>query len=97
MPPIVIRKVTQGEVRFDCCPTGVSVEFKENFNLPVSHQEYLQGLFQSNGLTCRPGPSIEHTPFFRLCVLRESGQLTVEEVLDILWNDAEIDVSKLAR
>jgi hypothetical protein len=38
---VVIRQLMEGHLRFQCNPNGVTIQFKENVNIPVSPQECL--------------------------------------------------------
>lgn len=91
---ITVRRVEQGNRQGGCNPSGVQVQFKESLSSQGNpNLEYLRTLLEGKGYEVTEGARVKNTPFLRICVVKGTGQIQRKEVLAVLREDPEIDLS----
>ena len=95
---ITIHKVQPGETRVGCHPGGVQIFYKESTTIGGDpNLLYLRTLIENHGFEATEGDSVQDTPLKYLCVARLSGSVSKEEILALLAQDQEIDLSNVNR
>ena len=92
---ITVRRIERGNEQGGCNPRGgVQVQFKESLSSEGNpNREYLRTLLEGKGYEVTEGARVKNTPFLRLCVVKGKGQILRAEVLAVLREDPEIDLS----
>jgi hypothetical protein len=87
-----IHKIEQGQGSAGCHPRGVQIFYKESTTIGGDpNQHYLRTLLERHGFEVTSGVPVKGTPIQVLCVTREKGQITNEDVEPILRADPEIE------
>jgi hypothetical protein len=94
--PITILKVEQGQGQYGCQPGGVQILFKESTTVQGSpNREYLRTFLEEQGFQVKEGDPVPDVPFLRLCVTKEKGQLMPDEMVALLRQNQELDLSRV--
>ncbi len=89
---IAILKVQAGTAEVDCDPNGVQIFYQEStIRSGDPNAAYLGGLLRKHGFQICDGKRLTDHPMRYLCVSKAGG--TVEDVLKVLGEDMEIDLS----
>lgn len=95
---ITIHRVQPGEARAGCDPTRIQILYKESTTLGGGpNLAYLTGLLDGHGFRVEEGDWISGTPLKYLCVARAGGLVAREEVLGVLAEDQQVDLSNVDR
>jgi len=93
---IAILKVQTGNAGVGCDPNGVHIFYQEStIRSGDPNAAYLGGLLRKHGFQINEGKRLTDHPMRYLCV-RKAG-ITVEDVLKVLGQDKEIDLSDVNR
>jgi hypothetical protein len=93
---IRIHRIERGEAPKGCAPTGIMILFRDSENQGGEATEYLRSLFKDRGYTVTDGEGDDGLG--RLCIVRpgqKPGRFEPEEILAIMQDDPEIDLSSL--
>jgi hypothetical protein len=93
---IEVRSVVQGNRRCGCKPRGVKVVFKETSNdWGNPNMEYLRTFLENKGYAVTEGTGVKKIPYLCLCVVKGRRQIKRDEVLAVLGENPEIDLSRI--
>ena len=95
---ITVHKVQPGEAKVGCDPRGLQIFYKEDTNVQGNQNlAYLSDLLQQHGFQVKEGDRLSDTPMRYLCVAKTGTTVKREEVLEVLKEDTEIDLSNVDR
>jgi hypothetical protein len=95
---LTIHKVQPGEAKVGCDPRGVQIFYKESTTLKGNpNLVYLSDLLKKHGFQVKEGDQVSDTPLRFLCVAKAGGTVTREDVLKVLQEDQEIDLTNVNR
>jgi hypothetical protein len=95
---IAILKVQTGAADVGCDPNGVQIFYQEStIRSGDPNAAYLGGLLRKHGFQIKEGKRLTDHPMRYLCVSQGGSSVTVEDVLKVLGEDEEIDLSDVNR
>jgi len=95
---IKVHRVQPGEAKVGCDPRGVQIFYKEDLNVQGDQNlAYIRALLQRRGFDVKDGDRLSDSPLRYLCVRKADSTVKREEVLQVLKEDDEVDLSSVDR
>jgi hypothetical protein len=101
--PIRVHKVGRrepGEANVGCDRDAVQICYKEDTTRPGNHNingDYLATLLNKHGFEVTAGDDVSGTPLRYLCIHKADGTATRDEIVAVLEQDPEIDLTNIHR